>query len=150
MVEVFGLGRECGPVYALLWESAFKDETGKGGGAQGGITAWSVKGIALQCCLGKSTVISALKKLLDAGFIQYAGWGWGNGSRKRRWRVTHPKHLKAVRHAISVMGLPSLKYKETATNGWTIESGTEPGDMGCSARESEDECSQGNSCWGSS
>ncbi len=110
MVEVFGLGRECGPVYALLWESAFKDVSGKGKSAQGGTTSWSVKGIANQCGLGKATVIKALKKLLDAGFVQYAGWAWGNGSPKRRWRVTHPKHLEAVRYAISVMGKPSLKY----------------------------------------
>ena len=116
MVEVFDLGRECGPVYALLWESAFKDVSGKGKSAQGGTTAWSVKGIANQCGLGKATVIRGLKKLLDAGFIQYAGWAWGNGARKRRWRVTHPKHLEAVRHAISVMGLPSLKYKEPTTD----------------------------------
>lgn len=139
MVEVFELGRECGPIYALLWESAFKDVVGRGKSAQGGTTAWSVKGIAGQCGLGKATVINGLKKLLDAGFIQYAGWGWGSGARKRRWRVTHPKDLGAVRHAISVMGLPSLKYKEA--NGWTIKSGTEPSCMGCSTGESEDECS---------
>ena len=84
--------------------------------AQGGTTSWSVKGIANQCGLGKATVIKALKKLLDAGFIQYAGHAWGNGSPKRRWRVTHPKHLEAVRYAISVMGLPSLKYHEPTTN----------------------------------
>ena len=122
MVEVFDLGRECGPVYALLWESAFKDVSGKGKSAQGGTTAWSVKGIANQCGLGKATVISAVKKLLDAGFIQYAGWAWGNGSPKRRWRVTHPKHLEAVRYAISVMGLPSLKYHEPTTNDTTESS----------------------------
>ena len=58
MVEVFDLGRECGPVYALLWESAFNDVSGRGKSAQGGTTAWSVKGIASQCGLGKATVIS--------------------------------------------------------------------------------------------
>ena len=125
MVEVFDLGRECGPVYALLWESAFRDQSGKGKSAQGGTTAWSVKGIASQCGLGKATVISALKKLLDAGFIQYAGWAWGNGSPKRRWRVTHPKHLEAVRHVISVMGLPSLKYHEPTSNTKAEEQGGE-------------------------
>ena len=139
MVEVFDLGRECGPVYALLWESAFKDVSGRGKSAQGGTTAWSVKGIANQCGLGKATVISALKKLLDAGFIQYAGWAWGNGSPKRRWRVTHPKHLEAVRCAISVMGLPSLKYHEPATDGWTVEPCAERGFMAEGAERCESE-----------
>ena len=109
MADVFLLGRECGPVYALLWEAAFWDVRG----SCGGTTTWSVKGIANRCGLGKSSVITALKKLLDAGYIQYAGWVWWvNGSKKRRWRVTHPDQLEAVRYAISVMGPPSEKYNE--------------------------------------
>jgi len=132
MAKVFTLGRECGAVYALLWEDAFKDATGKKAKKplrdlrrkgvhywkegqdlrQGGVSKWSVKGISRQCGMGKTTVIKALKKLLDEGYIQYAGWAWGNGARKRCWRVTHPDQLEAVRHAISVMGLPSLKYND--------------------------------------
>lgn len=113
MEQVFELGRECGPVYALLWEGAFHDVRGNCGGT----STWSVKGMARHCGLGKATVITALKKLLDAGFIQYAGWTWGNGDKKRRWRVTHPEHLEAVRHSIDVMGPPSLRYNES--NGET-------------------------------
>jgi len=104
--EVLKLGRECGLVYGLLWEAAFADVRGDCGGT----TTWSVKGIADCCGIGKTTAIRALKKLLDAGFIQYAGWAWGSGFKKRRWRVTHPDMLEAQRYAISVMGLPSLTY----------------------------------------
>jgi hypothetical protein len=34
---------------------------------------------------------------------------------RRRWRVTHPDQLEAVRHAISVMGLPSERYNDSLT-----------------------------------
>lgn len=134
MLEVFELGRECGPIYALLWEGAFNDAVGRGKSAQGGTTAWSVKGLASRCGLGKATVINGLKKLLDAGFIQYAGWAWGSGSRKRRWRVTHPTQLEAVRHAISVMGLPSLSYLDKATDGCLVLDVTEEEVVCCCLR----------------
>ena len=120
--EVLALGRQCGLVYGLLWESAYKDlrrhqkfPTNRKL-ACGGCTDWSVKGIARECHLGKASVIEALKALLDAGFIQYAGEVVTSNGYRRRWRATHPSQLKAVRHAISVMGLPSLKYNESATH----------------------------------
>ena len=117
--EVLGLGRQCGLVYGVLYESAFKDVRlhkrfpSNRKLACGGCTHWSVKGLADVCRLGKSSVIDALKKLLDAGFIQYAGEVLGRNGYRRRWRVTHPDQLEAVRYAISVTGLPSLKYNET-------------------------------------
>lgn len=120
--EALGLGRQCGLVYGLLWESAAMDvrlherHPYNRNLACGGCTEWSVKGIARECHLGKASVHEALKDLLDAGFIQYAGWVPARGSPKRRWRVTHPKHLEDVRHAISVMGLPSLKYTDDSND----------------------------------
>ena len=105
------LGRECGLIYGLMWEAAFWNS--EKNTSNGAVTEWSVKGIACECSMGKSTVRRGLKKLLDAGFIQYAGKAWGNGSWKRRWRVTHPNQLEAVRYSISVMGDPSLKYYES-------------------------------------
>lgn len=125
MVEVLGLGRQCGLVYGVLYESAFKDVRLDKKYPQnrklacGGCTHWSVKGLADVCRLGKSSVMDALKKLLDAGFIQYAGIAWGERGCRRRWRVTHPDDIEAVRHAISVLGLPSLKYHEPTTNDTT-------------------------------
>lgn len=112
------LGRQCGLVYGLLWESAYRDvrlderHPYNKRLACGGCTTWSVKGIAGECHLGKSSVIEALKALLDEGFIQYAGvCDTGSGPR-RRWRVTHPDELEAARYAISVLGLPSKKFSE--------------------------------------
>jgi asparagine synthetase B (glutamine-hydrolysing) len=82
--------------------------------ASGGCTEWSVKGIASECHIGRDKVVEALKQLLDAGFIQYAGRVPANGSMKRKWRVTHPDELEAVRYSIDVMGLPSLRWDEKA------------------------------------
>ncbi len=112
--DVKELGRECVPVYAFMWESAARDEHHhQNGDVTGGTCTWTVKGLAAVCSLGKSTVITALKKLLDGGYIQIAA----KESRpySRVWRVTHPKHLEAVRYAIDVMGLPSLKYNDSIT-----------------------------------
>ena len=83
--------------------------------ACGGCTEWSVKGIASECHIGRDKVVEALKQLLDAGFIQYAGRVPANGSMKRKWRVTHPDDLEAVRHSIDVMGLPSLRWDQGTT-----------------------------------
>ena len=107
--EVRELGRECVPVYAFMWESACKDVRGD----CGGICSWTVKGLADQCSMSKTTIITALKKLLDRGYIQYAET---STPYNRQWRVTHPRHLEAVRHSIEVMGLPSLKYNQSTTS----------------------------------
>jgi len=146
MKEVLGLGRECGLIYGLLWESAFKDvhldrkHPYNRALMTGGCTHISVKGIASACQIGKTTTIQGLKKLLDAGFIQYAGHAWGEGGRRRRFRVTHPDHLEAQRHAISVMGAPSLKYNEThdqtevqPTEDWEAYYGPDERELGESA-----------------
>ena len=62
------------------------------------------------CGMGKTTVIRALKKLLDSGFIQYAEF---SKPYDRWWRVTHPDQLEAVRYSIDLMGLPSEKYNQS-------------------------------------
>lgn len=118
--EVLALGRQCGLVYGLLWESAYADKRLDEkrpyirGLACGGCTTWSVKGIARECHLGKDSVVESLKALLDEGFIQYAGWVFGENGTWRRWRVTHPNDLEAVRYSIEMLGSPSRKYHETA------------------------------------
>ena len=109
MNEVLELGRECGLVYGLMWESAFKDSDGEFGGT----TSWSVKGLTNKCSMSRTTAIQALKKLMDAGFIQHLyDRGSGKGSNVKVWRVTHPKHLEDVRYAIEMMGKPSERYGE--------------------------------------
>ena len=106
MGEVLMLGSECGLVYSLMWESAFKDSYK----SFGGTTSWSITGMADRCGIGKATVIRGLKKLMDAGFIQHEGHRGSCGSKVKVWRVTHPRHLKDVRHAIALMGPPSERY----------------------------------------
>jgi|TARA_R100000084_G_scaffold47336_1_gene19567 hypothetical protein len=110
--EVGALGRECVPVYAFMWESAARDERGDRGkkADRGGTCHWTVKGLANQCSMSRTTVIAALKKLLDHGFIQFAEF---STPYDRVWRVTHPKHLEAVRYSIEIMGLPSLRYNNS-------------------------------------
>ena len=66
--------------------------------------------MADRCGIGKATVIRGLKKLMDAGFIQHEGHRGSCGSKVKVWRVTHPKQLKDVRHAIASMGPPSARY----------------------------------------
>ena len=107
--EVLGLGRPTAAVYGVLWESAARDERGD----CGGLCTWTVSGLAGVCSMGRATVITALKQLLDHGFIQFSETSTPHN---RVWRVTHPKHLEAVRYSIDVMGLPSLKYNESTTS----------------------------------
>ena len=109
MREVLELGRAAGLVYALMWESAFRDERGECGGT----TEWSVKGLAGACRLGKASVIDALKGLMDEGFIQVVGVLNTSKGKKRWWRVTHPSLLDGVRYGIKMTGLPSERYNET-------------------------------------
>lgn len=68
--------------------------------------------MAEQCHLGKEKVREGLKKLLDAGLIQYAGKSGQSGAERRVWRVTHPDDVEARRQAIRVMGLPSECFQE--------------------------------------
>ena len=106
----------------MMWESAFKDvaldekHPYNRKLACGGCTTWSVKGMARECHLGQSSVVEALKALLDAGYIQYAGLVDGENGPRRRWRVTHPDELEAVRYAISMMGPPSERFKDSLTS----------------------------------
>ena len=120
-LEVAELGRECVPVYALMWESACRDDRGD----RGGTCTWTVKGMSNLLGMGRHTVISALKKLLDAGFIQYAEF---STPKDRSWRVTHPKHLEAVRHAIDLMGLPSEKYNQSTRSRHDKDEALETGE----------------------
>ena len=119
--EIAEVGRECVPVYALMWESACRDVRGDCGGT----CTWTVKGLSNRLQMGRHTVISAIKKLLDTGFIQYAEF---STPKARCWRVTHPDHLEAVRHAISVMGPPSAKYNTTTSSRHDKDEALEKGE----------------------
>ena len=108
-------------VYALMFESAFKDKQyDKRGRAKGlawkdlrdtgGRSEWSVKGLADCLRLGKTTVNKAIDALLDHGFISFDGFiSTRNGSPKRIYRVTPVDLLKANRHALEILGKPSTR-----------------------------------------
>ena len=108
-------------VYALMFESAFKDKqydkTGRAKGRDwkhlrdtGGRSEWSVKGLADCLRLGKVAVGKAIDALMDHGFISFDGFiSTGKGSPKRIYRVTPVDQLEAKRRAIKTLGKPSLR-----------------------------------------
>ena len=107
-------------VYALLWESAYKDiridqrkRLPKNERRDcGGTSEWSIKGLADVLGIGRDKVRKAIKALLNSGFISIDGLlATQQGSKKRQFRVTHPGQLEARRAAIEIMGTDHL-YKQ--------------------------------------
>ena len=108
-------------VYALMFESAFKDKQydtrarAKGRAWKdlrntGGRSEWSVKGLADCLRLGKVTVSKAIDALMDKGFISFDGFiSTRNGSPKRIYRVTPVDQLEAKRKVLELLGAPSLR-----------------------------------------
>jgi len=112
MREAFALGRECGAVYAVMWEAAWHDQRGECGGT----TELSHKALACLCWMSRTTVLKAIDALLDDGLISCLGLtgSWEGGTRKRLYRVLHPSQVEAQRAAIEVMGealRPSVRAK---------------------------------------
>lgn len=111
MRQAFALGRECGAVYAVLWEAAWYDRRGECGGT----TTLSHKALADLCHMSNTTVIRAIDMLLDDGLIQFLHMvPTPRGHWKRRYRVTHPDHLEAQREALKVLGPASERAKRLA------------------------------------
>lgn len=111
MRQAFALGRECGAVYAVLWEAAWYDRRGECGGT----TTLSHKALADLCHMSNTTVIRAIDMLLDDGLIQFLHMVPApRGHWKRRYRVTHPDHLEAQREALKVLGSASERAKRLA------------------------------------
>ena len=108
-------------VYALMFESSFKDKqydtAGRARGLNwkdlrdtGGRSEWSVKGLADCLRLGKAAVGKAIDALMDHGFISFDGFiSTGKGSPKRIYRVTPADQLEAKRQAIQTLGKPSQR-----------------------------------------
>ena len=122
MQQAFRLGRECGAVYAVMWEAAYRDDRGEFGGT----TRMSHKALADICGMSNRTVIKAVDLLMDDGMISCEGLtaSWNGGSQKRVYRVTHPETLEAKRHAIEVMGAelrPSVRAKRLREERRDIE-----------------------------
>ena len=104
-------------VYALLWESAYKDiridqrkKLPKNERRDcGGTSEWSIKGLADVLGLGKEKVRKAIKALLTSGFVSIDGrLPTHQGSKKRQFRVTYPGQPEARKAAIEIMGIQFL------------------------------------------
>ena len=112
LVQVAKLGGLCSQVYAVLWESAYKDvrrdkrlhlpyEQRRD---CGGTTSWSIKGIANEIGSTRYRVGQAIDTLLDAGYLIAESYvQGGRGTKTTVWRVVHPDQLEAVKHANSLL-----------------------------------------------
>ena len=129
-------------VYALLWESAYKDiridqrkRLPKNERRDcGGTSEWSIKGLADILGIGREKVRKAIKALLNSGFISIDGLlPTQQGSKKRQFRVTHPGQLEARRAAIEIMGTEYLDKQV-----WCKRSGYNPYDQAIMEEETED------------
>lgn len=113
LVQVAKLGGACSQVYAVLWESAYKDvrrdprlhKHWKTRMDCGGTTKWTIKGIAGELGTCRKRVAKALDQLLDNGFVIAEGYEQtGRGTKTIIWRVVHPDQLEARRAVIEIMG----------------------------------------------
>lgn len=121
LLEVSKLKGKASQVYGLMWTSARMDvrydkrkhlpwEERRD---CGGTTHWTIKGISGYLNLSRATVSRALSILLDNGFITAENYSNSpnGGSHHTIWRVVHPNQIEHVRHSISIMGLPSIRWK---------------------------------------
>ena len=113
LVQVAKLGGSCSQVYAVLWESAYKDvrrdprlyKHWKNRMDCGGTTKWTIKGIAGELGACRKRVAKALDQLLDNGFVIAESYEQtGRGTKTIIWRVVHPDQLEARRAAIEILG----------------------------------------------
>ena len=113
LVQVAKLGGACSQVYAVLWESAYKDvrrdprlhKHWKTRMDCGGTTKWTIKGIAGELSTCRKRVAKALDQLLDNGFVIAEGYEQtGRGTKTFIWRIVHPDQLEARRAVIEIMG----------------------------------------------
>ena len=118
LTDVAILGSHALRIYAVLFEAAQIDNRGD----RGGLSCWSIKGLANKLSLHVRTVNSAIHKLLDTGYIQITGEQTNrSGSNNTIWRVTHPKELDSVRYAIEIMGPPSNRLIKLRTKQQKVD-----------------------------
>ena len=115
LVQVGKLGGLCSQVYAVLWESAYKDvrldpslhKAFQDRRNCGGTSEWTAKGIANELGSCRKRVGQSLDRLLDHGFVIAEDYVQdGRGSRITVWRVVHPDQLKSRKAAIDILGEP--------------------------------------------
>ncbi len=115
LTQVAKLGGLCSQVYAVLWESAYKDvrrdpalhKAWEDRRDCGGTTEWTAKGIANELGSCRKRVGQALNQLQDKGFIIAEGYYQaGRGTKTTIWRLVHPDQLEARRAVIEVLDTP--------------------------------------------
>ena len=127
LMEVAKLGGLCSQVYAVLWESAYKDvrkddRLFRSNGSRkqwnelrhcGGTTNWSTKGIAAELGSCRKRVGNAIDQLQDAGFLIAEGFVQeGRGTKTTIWRVVHPDQLEDRRTAIKQLPLSPSETRQ--------------------------------------
>lgn len=111
--DAITLGASAARVYLFLWDAASMDSCRKIYNTNN----YTIKGIAGELKMHRTTVGKAIDKLLDNGLLSIiAEEENGNGSRNTVWGVTHSDWIQNVRHAISIMGdLPSIRLQKMRT-----------------------------------
>ena len=121
LLEVSKLKGKASQIYGLMWTSAKMDVNydkrkhlpWEHRRDCGGTTKWTIKGIADHIGLTRKTTSNAVCTLLDNGFITAEYYEPSiHGSEHTVFRVTHPNQLENVRHAISIIGSPSTRWKK--------------------------------------
>ena len=142
--DVSNLGYAAVAVYSLLFESAYKEHEfhRPAHGAPyvtAGTTHWSHKAISQTLHMGKATLIKAIDRLLDNGYVTVIGYSPSTtGSVHRVYRVLHPDHVKDQQHALEVIGMPA-STRQKARDQMARETYVEYRDEECEERAKTDD-----------
>jgi len=102
-------------VYAHLWESAYWDQNLDRADREfwsdkrdtGGITYWSIDGLAKQLHIGHTTAEKAINTLIKHGFIQVLHFiPTKEGKKKRKFQIIHPSQINNVRESLEILEEP--------------------------------------------
>jgi len=102
-------------VYAHLWESAYWDQNLDRADREfwsdkrdtGGITYWSIDGLAKQLHIGHTTAEKAINTLIKHGFIRVLHFiPTKKGKKKRKFQIIHPSQINNVRESLEILEEP--------------------------------------------
>ena len=120
--KVAEYGATAVAIYCLMYESAFMDKRFDKNRHLpweqrrdcGGLCRWSHKAMSDTLGIGKKTLIDKIDQLLDAGYLQVAGFEMGSRiSHQRIYRVTHPNVLSTRKWVIEMLPeKPSITAKK--------------------------------------
>ena len=142
--DVSNLGYAAVADYSLLFESAYKEHKfhRPAHGAPyvtAGTTHWSHKAISQTLHMGKATLIKAIDRLLDNGYVTVIGYSPSTtGSAHRVYRVLHPDHIQDQQHALDVIGMPA-STRQKVRDQMARETYVEYRDEECEGRAKTDD-----------